>query len=331
MYHLHFAYTNILYIFLPIWILLLIYRWKFYKAPVYLFPLTSMISQTPLAKKSHRKTIFFLLRSLILLITILLIARPQWTDSRTQTNVEGIDIIITLDVSGSMQLFDDLQNRQLRINVAKNEALRFVEKRINDPIGIVIFGADSISRCPLTLDKNILKEIIGQIKLGTINQNGTSLATGLATAVNKLRHSKAKSKIIILLTDGQPTQETEKVTIETAINLLKQYNIKVYTIGIGNKNGGYFQTAFGFIEQAADSINEKLLQNIAQETGGKYFRANNPAEMRTIYNTINALEKTKYKTNLFQKYYEAFSSFIWIMLFILITELILKLFIWRGI
>jgi len=243
--------------------------------------------------------------------------------------VEGIDIVLTLDVSGSMQIFDDLRDRRQRIQVAKDEAVRFIEKRIDDPIGVVIFARDSISRCPLTLDKNILRQVVGELELGYINPDGTSLGTGLATAVNRLRKSKAKSKIIILLTDGEPTPE--KVSPESAIDLAKQFGIKVYTIGIGNEKGGYIQHPFLGVHEVGISLNTQLLKKIANETGGMFFRASNPKQLREIYNKIDALEKTEYQTDIFHKFYEAFLSFIWVVLLLLGLELFLRLFIWRGV
>lgn len=333
-----FAYPQLLYIFIPLWIALILYRLQFHRSPVYRYPLTSQLKAQPSTKKHqsklttrYRKPILFLLRSSLLLGLIFLIARPQWVDRRSKVNVEGVDIIMALDVSGSMRLFDDIKDRRQRIDVAKQEAIRFIDKRTDDPIGIVIFAADAVSRCPLTLDKTILRSITRGLRLGVINPNGTSLATGLATAVNKLKGSKAKSKIIILLTDGQPTPQTELVTIDTALDLAKKLDIKIYTIGVGNKKGGYVQSAFGFIEQVPDSIDEQLLRKIARETNGRYFRGNNPRELKEIYETINKLEKTEYETDLFSRYYEAFSSFIWVILLLVFTELLLSLFIWRGI
>lgn len=331
MYQLHFAYPFIFYIFLPAWALLNLYRLKFYKSPIYLFPIANQIKQTPHAKKSSYKKILFLLQSTFLLGLIFLIARPQWADSRSKLQVEGVDIILTLDVSGSMRAFDDTKDRRRRIDVVKQEAIRFIAKRPNDPVGIVIFGADAVSRCPRTLDKTVLKEIVHDIKLGIIAPNGTSLATGIALAITKLKNSQAKSKILILLTDGKPTPETEKVSIETALKLAKKFDVKIYTIAVGNKAGGYIQSAFGFVQRMPDSVDEELLKRIAQNTNGKFFRANNPQEMKMIYNTIDKLERTEYQTNMFSKYYEAFASFIWIVLLLFALNLLLQLFVWRGI
>lgn len=331
MLQLHFAYPFIFYIFLPIWALINIYRLKFYKSPVYVFPLANQIKKNSYAKKTYHKKILFFLQSTFLLGLIFMIARPQWVDSRSKLNVDGVDIILTLDVSGSMQAFDDINDKRQRIEVAKTEAIRFVSKRPDDPIGVVIFGADAISLCPRTLDKAVLKQIIHNIRLGIISKHGTSLATGIATSVNKLKNSKAKTKIIILLTDGRPTPETETVSMSAALELAKELQVKIYTIAIGNKNGGYMKSAFGFVQRMPDSVDERLLKVIAQKTHGKFFRANNPKEMKTIYNTIDKLERTEYQTNLFSRYYEAFASFIWFILILFALQLFLKLFVYRGI
>ncbi|MBU1007823.1 VWA domain-containing protein [Candidatus Dependentiae bacterium] len=329
MYYFRFAYPQVFYLFVPLLIAAIVYRIKFHRYPTYQYPLTNQIKKSGLTKNKSYKTVLLLLRSMTLLFLIVLIARPQWTDARSKITVDGVDIMLALDVSGSMQLFDDLQDRRQRIAIAKKEAINFVKKRPEDQIGIVIFGAEAIARCPLTLDKEILIKIIDNTNLGIISPSGTSLATGLATTITKLKNSKAKNKIIILLTDGQPTPETESVSIETALELAKKFQTKIYTVAIGNKRGGYGQNSFGFVQQIPDSVNELLLQNIAQQTGGKFFRANNPKEMRAIYNTINKLEKTQYETSLFSRHYEAFASFIWFFLFLLCFELLFRLFIWR--
>jgi len=294
-----------------------------------MYPLTGEIIAQGLGKSSFHKTILRLIRTCSLLVLMCLVARPWWVDERSRVNVEGIDIVICLDVSGSMQIFDDLKDRRPRIKVAQDEAIRFIEKRTDDPIGLVFFGQEAISRCPLTLDKNILKELIGGFKLGEINPDGTALGTGLATSVNRLKDSKAKSKIIILLTDGEPTPG-EKIEPDMAMSLAKEFGIKVYTIGIGNPKGSYIQDQLFGIRQVQAPINIKLLEKIANETGGTFFRASNPKDMKTIYETIDKLEKTEYESDIFHRHYEAFLSFIWIFLFLLGLELLLKLFWWRG-
>ena len=323
------AYSDILYFLIPVFLLSLLFKWKFSKKTVYSFSLVDFLQKNGFAVESYHKWILYFLRLLTLLILIFLIARPQWVDSRSKINVEGIDIALVLDVSGSMQIFDDLHDRRPRIDVVKSEAIRFIEKRIDDPIGIVIFGRDAISLCPLTLDKQMLKNTVGQLKLGFINSEGTSLGTGLATAVNRLKNSKAKSKIIILLTDGVPTEE--KINPETALELARQFGIKIYTIGIGNEKGSYIKHPLFGVQPVGVAIDMNLLKKIADQTGGNCFRANNSAEMREIYNKIDSLEKTEYQTDIFQRYYEAFFSFVWILLFLFGAELFLRFFVWRGV
>ncbi|MBD3231598.1 VWA domain-containing protein [Candidatus Dependentiae bacterium] len=329
MYFLRFAYPYLFYFFVPIYVLAFMYRLKFYKSPIYSFSLATFLKNKKITKNIIYKNVLFLLRSLILILLIFLIARPQWVDSRSKINVEGVDIVLAIDISGSMQIFDDLRDKRSRIDVAKSEAIRFIEKRPDDPIGIVVFAKDALSRCPLTLDKNILKQVVGELKLGFINSDGTSLGTGLSIAVNRLRDSKSKSKIIILLTDGQPTPE--QVDPDTAIDLAKKFGVKVYTVGIGNKSGGYAIHPLYGAMQANVPIDVKLLEKIAAQTGGRFFRANNPKEMRDIYDKIDALEKTEYQTDIFHRYYEAFLSFVWFLLILLSIELILKFVVWRGI
>ena len=326
MYFLRFAYSNLFYFFIQIYILLLFYRLKFYKTPVYRYSLAQFFYENKFAKKDFSKKIFFIIRSFILFGLIFLIARPQWVDSRSKVNINGVDIIIALDMSGSMQLFDDLKDRRSRVEVAKTEAINFIEKRDDDAIGIVIFAADAISLCPLTLDKNILKETIEGLELGYVNPGGTALGTGLATAVNKLKSSKAKSKVVILLTDGVPT--TEKVGADLALELAKHFEIRVYTIAIGNEKGGFFLAPFVGLQRAENSVDTNLLKRIADSTGGQFYRADSPKQLREIYNKIDKLERTQYQTNIFNNYYEAFLTFIWYILLLLLLELLLKLFIW---
>ena len=328
MYFLRFAYYNLFYFLIPFFVLLVLYRVKFYKSPIYNYSLLSFFKKNNLVKSSGYKKVLFSLRFMTLFLLLILIARPQWVDSKSKINVEGIDIVLAIDVSGSMQVFDDLKDRRSRIQVAKQEAIRFIEKRIDDPMAIVIFAKDTISLCPLTLDKKILKEVVFNLELGFINPEGTSLGTGLATAVNRLRNSNSKSKIIILLTDGVPTDE--KINPEKAIKLANQYDIKVYTIGIGNEQGGFFNHPFAGVQRAGTSLDIELLKKIAKKTGGKFFKANNPTQMRGIYNQIDLLEKTERDTDVFHNYYEAFLSFIWFLLLLLGLEFLLKLTFWKS-
>ena len=163
-----------------------------------------------------------------------------------------------------------------------------------------------------------------------IDEKGTWLGTGLATAVGRLKNSQAKSKVVILLTDGEPTTQ-EKISPDIAIELAQQFGAKVYTIGIGNEQGGYIEHPILGIQTAQVRLNYNLLKKISEKTGGVFFKASNPKEIREIYNKIDQLEKTEYKTNLFHRYHEAFMSFIWLFLLIFGLELFCRLWIWRGV
>lgn len=327
---LKFAYPELFFIFVPILLLAIVYRLFLYRSPRYMFPSVAVLGASGLLKGTSYKHVLMGLRFLALCGLLLMIARPQWIDEQSFVNVNGVDIVLAIDVSGSMQLFDDMHDRRSRIQVAKQEAINFIEKRTNDPISVVIFAHDALSRSPLTLDKKFLKDIVGSLELGVIDPNGTFLGTGLATAVSRLKTSAAKSKIVILLTDGAPSVP-EKIDPETAIELAKQFDVKVYTIGIGNQQGGFIQHPFLGIQRAGVDLNVALLQKIAQETNGRFFVANNPRDMRTIYDTIDQLERTEHKTDMFHNYYEAFLSFIWAVLLLFGIELLLRFFVWRGV
>ncbi len=328
---LHCAYFDLIYVLIPALLLIVAYRLKFYKSPTYNYALTQTLIQQKFGLSTRYKKVLWLLRFLVLCGLLFLILRPQWADERSKINVEGIDIVLAIDVSGSMELFDDTNDRRSRITVAKSEAIRFIEKRTDDPIGVVIFGREALSRCPLTLDKQVLKEIVGGLEIGVVNPSGTWLGTGLATAINRLRNSKAKSKIVVLLTDGEPTPP-EQVDPDVAITMAQKFGIKIYTIGVGGAQGGYgIHPWFKQVVQIPTPLNETLLKKIAEKTGGMFFRATNPKEMRTVYDTIDRLEKTEIQTNIFHRYYEAFLNFIWIVLLLFGLELVLRLVIWRGV
>jgi len=322
---LHFAYGYILLILIPIGALLVWYRLRYYKKISFTYPLTRTIAKTHKAHMFHEK-FFFLLRLVTLLILSLLIAKPQLVDNSTKVHVDGVDIVLVLDVSGSMLYFDDPQDPQSRIEIAKNEALRFVEKRESDPMGIVLFGKEAVSRCPLTLDKRIIKDIINGVFIGMVPENGTVLAKGLIIAASRLKNSKAKSKIMILLTDGEPSQED--CPADQAIQIARQLGIRVYTIGVGGFHGGFLNHPQLGLIPGGSNLNRELLQKIAQKTGGRYFEAKKQFELRSIYDQIDQLEKTEYESTIFSSYHDIFIPFIWLLISILFIELVCSTFIW---
>lgn len=323
-----FAYMPVLYGGFALLFVATLYRWKFVKTPFYTYPLAQTLIAGGHAVAVPYRKILHVLRFCTLAGLVLLIARPQLVDQQSKVQVEGVDIMLALDVSGSMQLFDSLKDTRRRIDVAKAEAIAFIKKRDDDPIGLVLFGNEAVSRCPLTLDKKMLESILNEVELGMINPEGTMIVRGVIMALNRMRKSQAKSKIIILLTDGEPTQGD--LEMSPALELAKKQGVKIYTIGIGGDQGGYYEHPLFGMQQARVPLNKQLLQTLAQETGGRFFQAKDPAELATIYDTINGLEKTAYETNVYHKHYDVFMPYLWILLALIAGELILSRFVWFG-
>lgn len=306
-----------------------LYVWRFKKKIRYRYALAHVIKASQAGTPVPARHVLFLLRLCGLAVLAFLIARPQWLDTRRTVNVQGIDIMLALDASGSMELFDDLKDRTPRIEAAKREALDFIAKRTNDPIGVVLFAAHALSKLPLTLDKQLLATTIRELNLGDIDPDGTLLYTGVATAINRLRHSTARSKIIVLLTDGVPS-ENDPVDADMVVQLAREFGIKIYTLGIGRAEEAYRYDPFGRVVAAPSSIDVALLKRLAEQTGGCFYRAYTPADLKKAYAAIDALERTEINATLFQHYQEAFGVFILCALLALIMELVLRLFVWKG-
>ena len=259
----------------------------------------------------------------------ILIGKPQFVDSKSKTTVDGIDIVLALDVSGSMNCFDDPSDRTSRLAIAKREALDFITKRDNDAIGLVIFGKHAITRCPLTLDKNILKEIISKLEIGQPSQDmpqSTMLSQGIASALRRLQMSKSKSKIIVLLTDGEPSPGD--LNPNDIIKIAKELSVKIYTIGIGGDDGGFnVDPIFGLCRVQAP-LNKALLKKIAQETRGRAFEAKNAQDLKKIYNIIDQLEKHSYETEIYNKYHDYFMPILWCTIWLIFIELFMATWIW---
>ncbi|HBY05992.1 MAG: von Willebrand factor type A [candidate division TM6 bacterium GW2011_GWE2_42_60] len=262
------------------------------------------------------------LRWLALFLLLGVVARPQWCDESSRVKNNGRDIVLALDVSGSMQLFDDLNDRRIRFDVAKAEVARFIDRRTDDQIGLVLFGAAAFSRCPLTYDKRLLQNLVQSLQLGLVNPNGTVLSVALAMAVNRLRASPAKSKIIIMLTDGAPTpQDIEPGPV---IELAKKGGIKVYTIGVGGSAGGYSEVPFHGVVQCDTPRNDSLLKEIAEQTGGRFFKAERPDDVAHVYGEIDALEKTEYTVPLYTRYRELAPFLLLLVLSLLAGEIAIR-------
>ena len=254
-------------------------------------------------------------------LLIIALARPQSSTNWEESTTEGIDIVLSMDISGSM-LAEDLKPN--RLEASKDVAVDFISKRVNDRIGLVIFSGESFTQCPLTTDHNVLINLFKDVKSGMV-EDGTAIGMGLATAVNRLKDSDAISKIIILLTDGINNKGV--VAPFTAAEIAKQFGIRVYTIGVGTE--GYapypFQTPFGVQYQDVEvQIDEETLQNIATVTDGKYFRATNNNKLKEIYKDIDKLEKSKIEVTEFHKRSEEFSNFAIPALIILLFGFILE-------
>lgn len=316
----------IAYIGLPLIALSALWYWFRYKHPVYLFSSLAPLQSSATATR-WRRLFLFVVRLLTLFALCLAAARFRAPDERSKIPVQGIDIMLVLDISGSM-LFDedDESEKKSRIDTAREEAIKFIDKRQNDPIGLVIFSGAALSRCPLTLDKKILKDILMHTDTNTIPVTGTVLSRAILTAANRLKTSTARSRVMIVLTDGEPSGED--ISPHVAIEVAKKLGIKIYTIGIGSEKTMYgHHPLFGRVALNAQ-LNVALLESFASETGGRFFRAHNKAEMEAIYDTIDKLERTDYETPIFARYFEYFMPLLWFALVMLCLDIILTSWWW---
>lgn len=278
--------------------------------------------------KFYLRHLSFAFRCLALAFVILVLARPQSTDSFRNVNTEGIDIVISMDLSGSM-LAQDL--RPNRMEAAIDVATEFIGGRDNDKIGLVVFAGESFTQCPLTTDHAVLINLFKDIPSIQL-ENGTAIGMGLATAVARIKDSEAKSKVIILLTDGE--NNAGEIAPEMAADLAKSFGIRVYTIGVGTVGQAPMpvQTTFGTQMQMVDvNIDEPLLRRIAANTDGAYFRATDNASLKQIYEEIDQLEKTKIEVKEFSKKKEEYMFFALIGFIFLLAEVILRYTILRTI
>jgi Ca-activated chloride channel homolog len=316
------------YVALPFFLITLIVRHYCTRLSLYQFPLIHYISQHSHKVSQLPVYILYGLRLSILLLLLLLIGKPQLVDQKSKVTIEGIDIMMVLDISGSMTCFDDIKDRRTRITIAKEEAVRFVEKRYNDAIGLVVFGSYAMMRCPLTPDKSMLKTMIESISMNNNDSihEGTVISQAVITAARHLQQSKAASRIIILLTDGEPSQNDFPAS--EAIAIAKAFDIKVYTIGIGN-NGLSMQEhpLFGVIRMQ-NNFDTHLLKSLADQTGGRFFDVKKIQDVAKIYDEIDLLEKSKYQDNLYTKYQDFFIPIVWIIFMLICAELIVSTFVW---
>ncbi|GGB83654.1 BatA protein [Flavobacterium suaedae] len=278
------------------------------------------------------KPLLFVLRLLALSALIVALARPRTVDvsSKTKTT-RGIDIVMAVDVSGSMLAKDLKPNR---LEALKEVATRFVDNRPNDRIGVVVYAAESYTKTPVTSDKELTKRSIESIEYDpSVLQDGTGIGVGLATAINRLKESKAKSKVIILLTDG--VNNAGFIDPRMAADIAKEYGIKVYTIGLGTNGNAQFpyaKTGNGRIlyRMMPVEIEEDLMKEIAKKTDGKYFRATSNSKLESIYDEINQLETTEINELKFYNYDEKYRPWVLAALGLLLLEVLLRKTIYRS-
>lgn len=268
----------------------------------------------------------FFLRTIALVMIIIAIARPRSSTKMDKIDTEGIDIVLAMDVSTSMLARDFTPDR---ISAAKDIAIEFISQRPSDRMGIVVFAGESYTQCPLTTDRATLINLMKEIETGLI-EDGTAIGNGLATAVARMQNSDAKSRVVILLTDG--VNNSGEITPQTAADIAKTYGIRVYTIGVGaNGTAPYpVMTPWGVQMQNVEvEIDENLLKNIAETTGGRYFRATDNTKLSEIYSEINKMEKARTTIDSFPIYRELFTGFALIALACLLLEVLISFILRR--
>ena len=280
------------------------------------------VVRAPRTVRYYLRHLPFALRAAAFALLVVALARPQDVEQNVRTNTEGIDIMLAIDVSGSMLARDFKPDR---ITAAKEVAGSFIADRYGDRIGLVAFAGEAFTQSPLTTDQSTLQTLLARIRSGLI-EDGTAIGNGLATAINRLRESDAKSKVIILLTDGVNNQG--QIAPMTAAEIAKAQGIRVYTIGVGSEGMAPYPAIdmFGnltFVNQKVE-IDEKVLKAISDMTGGKYFRATDKDKLKAVYNEINQLEKSKIEVTEHISYHELFLTWVLAALGLLMAEFLLS-------
>ena len=283
-----------------------------------------LVKRTTLA--SSIRHIPFVLRILALSLIVVAIARPRSSEVIEKIDAEGIDIVLAMDVSTSMLARDFTPDR---ISASKDIAIEFIAQRPTDRMGIVVFAGESYTQCPLTTDRAALINMMKEVETGLID-DGTAIGNGLATAIARMKDSDAKSRVVILLTDG--VNNSGEVSPQMAVEIAKTYGIRVYTIGVGREGMAPYQvmTPWGVeVRNLEVEIDEDLLKQIADETGGRYFRANDNTKLAEIYDEINQMEKARTTVDSFPVYKELFGTYALLALLLILAELVLNWFVIR--
>ncbi|HPP89431.1 MAG: VWA domain-containing protein [Tenuifilum sp.] len=317
-----YANPKLLYLLLLIPVLVGWYIYRLHKSRAALVISTAKhFDNTGKSVKVYLRHLPFALRMLALALAIIALARPQSTNIQRNVTTEGIDIVLSLDVSGSMLARDFKPDR---LEAAKSLGINFISGRANDRIGLVIFAGESFTLCPLTTDRATLINQFKAVDIGVL-EDGTAIGSGLATAISRIKDSDAKSKVIILLTDG--VNNRGEIAPMTAAEMAKTFGIRVYTIGVGTYGTAPYpvQTPFGTRYQDVQvEIDEDLLKGIAQMTGGEYFRATNNKALEQVYQKIDQLEKSKIEVNEYAKREENYRGWLLAAFILLLLEFVLR-------
>ncbi len=319
-----FATPNILFVLLLLPLMAGYYIYRSWRGGATLtIPTIDGVRRAPKSFRYYLRHLPAILRMAAFALMVVALARPQTMEQSRNTTSEGIDIVLALDISGSMLARDFEPDR---ITAAKKVATSFISDRYGDRIGVVVFAGEAFTLSPLTTDQGALQTLIAPLKSGII-EDGTAIGNGLATALNRMRESKAKSKVIILLTDG--VNNRGEITPVTASQIAKDMGVKVYTIGVGTMGTAPYPRVdpYGKIidyVQAKVEIDEKVLRSIAESTGGEYFRATNNAKLEAIYEQINQMEKSEVEIEERTIYHEQYLVWLLAALILLVGEFILK-------
>lgn len=320
------AYLFLLLLLIPVigWYIYQLRHWD----PTVQLSSTSVLARNGRSLRTYLVHVPFGLRVLAILLLSLALARPQLSNRWSSESTEGIDIMMALDISGTMQA-EDL--RPTRLDAAKAVAEEFVMARPNDQIGIVVFAGESFTQCPLTTDHAVLVNLFRSIQFGMI-EDGTAIGLGLANAVNRMKDSPTKSKVIILLTDG--SNNRGDIDPLTAAQIAQTFGIRVYAIGVGSYGEAKIKVDTPYGKQymtIQNEFDESTLKQIAAQTGGEYFRATNNRSLKAIYEQIDQLEKSKIRVREFSKRQENFPPFLYAALACLLLEIIIRYFVTRTI
>ncbi len=323
-----FAYPAFLYalILLPFMVAWYVWRGRRGTAPMTLAGFEN-IDERIGSSRIWLRHLLFVLRMIVVTLIIIVLARPQSSNQWEQVTTEGIDVVMCMDVSGSMRAMDFKPNR---LEASKNVGIEFLNARENDQFGLVVFAGESFTQCPMTTDRAVVINFMKEIDFGVI-EDGTAIGMGLATAVNRIKESKAKSKVIILLTDG--VNNRGDVGPVTAAEIAAGYGIRVYTIGVGSRGNAPIQVQDMFGRMVTRNmpveIDEEVLKKIAETTDGTYFRATDNNKLREIYQEIDQLEKTRLDVKQFSKKKEEAFPFLMAAMLLLLLEIMLRYSVFR--